>query len=83
MRSHVVRQRLPVQSEVHDFAFVQSIVQPPPAHVVLQVALSSQRKVHPPAGQSNVHVEPPLQVNTQPSPTHPNVHADGAAHVQG
>lgn len=59
VRSHVVRHLLPLQSDVHDFAFVHSIVQLPPPHVVLHVALSSQRKVQPPAGQSNLHVAPP------------------------
>jgi hypothetical protein len=79
----VVRHPLPAQSDVHDFAFAHSITQPPPAHVVLQVALSSQRKVQPPPGQSKVHVVPPLQVKAHPSPTQPSVHADGAVHEQG
>jgi hypothetical protein len=59
VRSQLVRQPLPAQSEVHDFAFAHSIVQFPPAHVVLHVALSSQRNVQPPLGQSNLHVAPP------------------------
>jgi hypothetical protein len=59
VRSQLVRQPLPEQSDVHDFAFAQSIVQFPPAHVVVHVALSSQRNVQPPLGQSKWHVAPP------------------------